>query len=110
VVLQPIKNFKIHSNHQPEKCHNRGKMSLVQKETALNEGRRNAYESGQPRKSSEELTKIYSDAKRVSAGTVFGNGDGRLGSEVRDTVVARNRAADERDAAKEAKNKARVCA
>lgn len=85
-------------------------MSLVQKETALNEGRRNAYESGQPRKSSEELTKIYSDAKRVSAGTVFGNGDGRLGSEVRDTVVARNRAADERDAAKEAKNKARVCA
>lgn len=83
-------------------------MSLIQKETALNEGRGNAYTSGQKRATKEELTKVYSNAKRVTAGEVFGNGNGRLGEEVRDAVVARNLAADQHEATKAANRKARL--
>ena len=83
-------------------------MSLIQNEAAVNEGRRNAYTSGQTQVTREELTNIYSNAKRLTAGEVFGNGNGRLGPEIRDAVVARKQAADQHDAAKEAKNKARL--
>ena len=83
-------------------------MSLIQKETALNEGRGNAYTSGQRRATKEELTNVYSKAKRLTAGEVFGNGNGRLGEEVRDAVVARNLAADQHEATKAANRKARL--
>jgi hypothetical protein len=83
-------------------------LSLMQKETALNQGRRNAYTSGHTRATREELTNVYSKAKRLTAGEVFGNGNGRLGKEVRDAVVARNRAADQREAMQAANKKARL--
>ena len=39
---------------------------------------------------------------------MFGNGDGRLGPEIRDAVVARNRAAAEREATKLSNNKTKL--
>ena len=82
--------------------------SLVQNHAALNNGRQDGATAEGPQLTSEELAQRYKDSRRLSAGEVFGNGDGRLGEEIRDAVVARNRAAAEREATKLSNNKTKL--
>ena len=42
--------------------------------------------------------KRYKDSPFLTAGQVFGNGNGRLGAEVRDEVICRNEAKKEKEA------------
>ena len=48
--------------------------------------------SMEKRLSPEELNKLYKHATRFTTGVVFGQGDARLGPEVRDEVIRRRRA------------------
>ncbi len=48
--------------------------------------------------SADELRKQYKDSQLLTAGQVFGLGNGRLGKEVHDEVIRRNEARKEREA------------
>ena len=49
--------------------------------------------------SPEELKKRYKESSFLTAGQVFGNGNGRLGVEARDEVIRRNEARKDKEAA-----------
>ena len=55
--------------------------------------------------SPEELRKRYKESSFLTAGQVFGHGNGRLGEEVRDEVIRRNEARKDKEAAVESRKK-----
>ncbi len=76
-----------------------GLMLLMQE----NEKKNNAWQSHQESETSkppsrEELIQRYKDSTFFSAGQVFGNGNGRLSTEVHDEVIRRNEARREKEA------------
>lgn len=82
-------------------------MKLMQNTEKRNEGRRQHMGEDAANKnqlSTEELQKRYRETTRFTTGTVFGKGNGILGTEVRDEVIRRNNAKKEHDA-NEKKNK-----
>ena len=74
-------------------------MTLARNNASKHEGRRNnmgADASMEKRLSPEVLKERYKEAVRFTTGVVFGPGDARLGPEVRDEVIRRRRAREEK--------------
>ena len=67
-------------------------LALAQRTKAVNDGRNNNMAPNAARgnmMTSNQLRDTYRDVQRMTAGTVFGKGNGVLGPEVRDEVVRR---------------------
>ncbi len=58
--------------------------------------------------SPEELRKRYKESSFLTAGQVFGHGNGRLGEEVPDKVIRRNEAGKDKEAAVELRKKMKL--
>ncbi len=58
--------------------------------------------------SPEDLRKRYKESSFLTAGQVFGHGNGRLGEEVRDEVICRNKARKDKKAAVELRKKMKL--
>ena len=58
--------------------------------------------------SPEELKKRYKESSFLTAGQVFGNGNGRLGVEARDEVIRRNEARKDKEAAVVSRKKTKL--
>ncbi len=58
--------------------------------------------------SPEELRKRYKESSFLTAGQVFGHGNGRLGEEVRDKVIRRSKARKDKEAAVESRKKMKL--
>ena len=58
--------------------------------------------------SPEELKKRYKESSFLTAGQVFGNGNGRLRVEARDKVIHRNEARKNKDAAVVSRKKTKL--
>ncbi len=58
--------------------------------------------------SPEELKKRYKESSFLTAGQVFGHGNGRLGVEARDEVIRRNEARKAMEAAVESRKKTKL--
>jgi len=56
----------------------------------------------------EELQKRYKDSQFLTSGQIFGQGDGRLGTEVRDEVIRRNETRKEKEAAVVSRKKTKL--
>ena len=86
-----------------------GLMSLMQDNEKKNNARRSHQESETSKPPSrEELMLRYKESTFFSAGQVFGNGDGCLGTEVRDEVIRRNEARREKEAAVVSRKKTKL--
>jgi hypothetical protein len=58
--------------------------------------------------SPEELRKRYKESSFLTAGQVFGHGNGRLGEEVHDKVIRRSKARKDKEAAVESRKKMKL--
>jgi hypothetical protein len=86
-----------------------GLISLMQDNEKKNNARRSHQESETSKPPSrEELMQQYKESSFFSAGQVFGNGDGRLSTEVRDEVIRRNEARREKEAAVVSRKKTKL--
>ena len=81
-------------------------MTLMQNQARRNEGVRRQNDENGAELTSDELKKRYKEARRMTAGMVFGEGNGHLGKEVRDEVVRRNQRRKEKAANVAASKKA----
>jgi hypothetical protein len=74
-------------------------MGLMNENEKKNNARRSHQESEATKTlSRQDLMKRYKDSPFLTAGQVFGNGNGRLSAEVRDEVICRNEARKEKEA------------
>jgi hypothetical protein len=77
-----------------------GLMSLMHENEKKNHARQTHQESEASKHlSPDDLKKRYKESSFLTAGQVFGHGNGRLGAEVRDEVIRRNEARREKEAA-----------
>jgi hypothetical protein len=84
-------------------------MLLMQENEKKNNARRSHQESETSKPPSrEEVIQRYKDSNNFTAGQVFGNGDGRLSTEVRDEVIRRNEARRDKEAAAVLRKKTRL--
>ena len=83
-------------------------MALLAQNNSRNEGRQN-HMAGDAANgnvvSADELRKRYKNARKLTAGVAFGNGDGHLGPELRDAVRERNIAKSKKETASAARKK-----
>ena len=86
-----------------------GIMSLMNENVKKNQARRSHQEKeAAVDLSPEELRKRYKESSFLTAGQVFGHGNGRLGEEVRDEVIRRNEARKDKEAAVESRKKMKL--
>ncbi len=86
-----------------------GIMSLMQENNQKNNARRLHHECQATELSSaDELRKQYKDSQFLTAGQVFGLGNGRLGKEVHDEVIRRNEARKEKEAGVVSREKSKL--
>ena len=86
-----------------------GIMLLMNDNERKNKARRSHQESeAAVSLSPEELKKRYKESSFLTAGQVFGNGNGRLGVEARDEVICRNQARKDKEAAVVSRKKTKL--
>ena len=83
-------------------------MSLMQSSKNQNEARMKEMTDGTSPPSAEELKRRYAESKRMTSGTIFFEGDGILGTAVRDEVIQRNRAKETNEANKKEADKQKL--
>ena len=83
-------------------------LTMLQQQSAKDAGRQRHHESQKDCFTEEELADIYSNSKRLTANTVFGTGDGRMGKALYIEVRKRSLAKSKKDAEKADRDKKKI--
>lgn len=83
-------------------------LTMLRQESAKDAGRQRHHESQKDCFTEEELAEIYANSKKLTANTVFGTGDGRMGRSLYNEVRKRSLAKSKKDAEKANRDKKKI--